>query len=326
MIPLSIAAQDERLENLPPRAETQPPAIEARGLVKRYGKREALSGLDLRVPRGSTYALLGRNGAGKSTLIQILTGMLEPTEGEVSVLGLSPQKDGVALKQKLGYIPDFLPMYDWMKVGELLKFTASFYAGWSRDEEARLAQKFGLDMGQKVGALSRGNRALLTLVIAVAHQPELVLLDEATSGMDAIARREFERSVIDTLQSSGRTILFAGHQIDEMERICDWVGVIQGGKLLLEMPIETLKSSVQAARIRLSGDRDGGGAVPEIAGASILQARWLGHDLLLTARLRPAESARCLSFCRWETHFVETIPLSLEEIFVALLGPEEGAP
>ncbi len=322
MIPLSNVAQEKRLETVPPRPEALPLAIEARGLVKSYGKRDALGGLDLRVPRSSTYALLGRNGAGKSTLIQILTGMLEPTEGEVSVLGLSPQKDGVALKQKLGYIPDFLPMYDWMKVGELLRFTASFYAGWSWEEEARLVQKFGLDMGQKVGALSRGNRALLTLVIAVAHQPELVLLDEATSGMDAIARREFERSVIDTLQSSGRTILFAGHQIDEMERICDWVGVMKSGKLLLEMPLDTLKSSVQAARIRLSGA--GEGAVPVIEGASVLQARRLGRDLLLTARLdQPDRSLPEL--LPPGTQFVETIPLSLEEIFVVLLGPEEGA-
>jgi ABC-2 type transport system ATP-binding protein len=291
-------------------------AIETRRLVKRFGRADALNGLDLRVPQGAVYALLGRNGAGKSTLIQLLMGMLEPTTGLISVLDLDPSRDGVKLKQRLGYIPERLPMYDWMTVGEILRFVAGFYTNWSSEDEAALVAKFRIKRDQKVGALSRGNRALLSLVIAMAHRPELVLLDECTSGMDAIARREFERSVIDALQEGGRTILFAGHQIDEMERICDWVGVLNDGRMLVEMPLDDLKASVQMLRFAADGQ------VPDaLPGCAILTRRSLGNDLLLTVRLNhPRAPFPSIS----DATVLEIIPMSLEEIFVALVEAEEA--
>jgi ABC-2 type transport system ATP-binding protein len=298
---------------LDPQEKTSAPVIAGRGLTKKYGKTLALSGLDINVPQGSVYALLGRNGAGKSTLIQLLMGMLEPTSGTLQVLGCDPFKDDVAVKQRLGYIPERMPMYEWMTVDQILGFVSGMYTNWSATEESRLAKKFRLKRDQKVGALSRGNRALLSLVIAMSHQPDLVLLDECTSGMDALARREFERSVIEALSGSGRTVLFAGHQIDEMERICDWVGVMHSGRMIIEMPLEQLKRTV--VTIRLSG------AVPtpiSLFGCEVLTTQRSGNEQFVTVRLADPSAPNLIS-----SGIDEVITLPLEEIFVALMTAED---
>lgn len=296
-------------------ARTEPPgeaAIEVTQVVKRFGKTPALQNLSLRVPRGSVYALLGRNGAGKSTLIQLLLGLLEPTAGGVRVLGLDPMRDGVELRQRLGYIPERLPLYEWMTVAETLRFAGAQYRQWSAQTEAELTQTFRLDRTKRVRELSRGQRALLALVLAMAHDPELVLLDECTSGMDAIARTEFDRSVIDSLQRAGRTVLFASHQIRELERLCDWVGVLHEGRLLLQMPVDALKESIKLLRLRLP---EGVTEVP--AGPNVLEQRPSGRDWLATVRDFGPDSTR--NALPSGTHLLEVIDLSLEEIFVALL-------
>ena len=232
-----------------PNPEPAKPAIETQGLTKRFGRTEALRGLDMQVPAGAVYALLGRNGAGKSTLIQLLLGLLEPMSGAVQVLGRHPIRDGVEVRQRLGYIPEHLPLYEWMTVAQTLRFVAAQYSTWSPATENTLLANFRLPRDRRVRELSRGQRALLALVLAMAHGPELVLLDECTSGMDAIARAEFDRSVIDTLHESGRTVLFASHQIRELERLCDWVGIMHEGRMLLQMPAEALKTSVKMLRL-----------------------------------------------------------------------------
>lgn len=264
------------------------------------------------MPRGSVYALLGRNGAGKSTLIQLLLGLLEPTAGTVRVLGLDPIRDGVELRQRLGYIPERLPLYEWMTVAETLRFAGVQYRAWSAQTEAALVQTFRLTPTKRVRELSRGQRALLALVLAMAHDPELVLLDECTSGMDAIARTEFDRSVIDSLQQAGRTVLFASHQIRELERLCDWVGVLHEGRLLLQMPVDALKESIKLLRLRLP---EGVTEVP--AGPNVLEQRPSGRDWLATVRDFGPDSTR--NALPSGTHLLEVIDLSLEEIFVALL-------
>ena len=291
-------------------------AVEIRQVVKRFGRTDALQNLSLRVPRGSVYALLGRNGAGKSTLIQILLGLLEPTAGDVRVLGLDPVRDGVELRQRLGYIPERLPLYEWMTVAQTLRFAGAQYRQWSAQTEADLVRTFRLTPTRRVRDLSRGQRALLALVLAMAHDPELVLLDECTSGMDAIARTEFDRSVIDSLQRTGRTVLFASHQIRELERLCDWVGIMHGGRLLLQMPTDALKESVKMLRLRLP---EGVQAVP--AGPGVLDQRPSGREWLATVRnFRPDTAPSALPP---GTRVLEVIDLSLEEIFVALLKEVE---
>jgi ABC-2 type transport system ATP-binding protein len=243
--------------------------------------------------------------------------MLEPTAGSISVLGLNPTKDDVAVKQVLGYIPERMQMYDWMTVDQVLEFVAGIYKNWSREDENQLAEKFRLVRHQKVGALSRGNRALLSLVIAMAHQPELVLLDECTSGMDAIARREFERSVIDALSGSGRTVLFAGHQIDEMERICDWVGILHDGKMLLEMTLDDLKRTIVGLRLTAAE------SLPTVLNnCKILSSRTSGKESYVTVRFDSPLGAIYDAASGIKVN--EVVPLSLEEIFVAAVEAEEN--
>jgi ABC-2 type transport system ATP-binding protein len=282
--------------------DDRPAAIQTHGLTKSFGRTGALRGLDLSVPAGAVYALLGRNGAGKSTLMQLLLGLLEPTAGMVQVLGRDPSREGVALRQRLGYIPERLPLYEWMTVAQTLRFVAAQYRSWSAPTELALVTKFRLPRERRVRELSRGQRALLSLVLAMAHEPDLVLLDECTSGMDALARAEFDRCVIDALHESGRTVLFASHQIRELERLCDWVGILHEGRMLLQMPVETLQADVKL--LRLDTDPD------DLPGLTVLDRHRLGREWLLTVlglASAPAPAAR------------EVMDLTLEEIFVALL-------
>jgi ABC-2 type transport system ATP-binding protein len=290
-------------------------ALETRQLKKRYGRSNALCGLDMQVPLGSVYALLGRNGAGKSTLIQLALGLLEPSGGQIRVLGLDPVRNGVELKRRIGYIPEHLPMYEWLTVDETLRMVAALYPTWSREEEDRLLARFRIPRSKKIRELSRGNRALLALVLAMSHNPELVLLDECTSGMDPVFRREFDRCVIEALHGTGRSVLFASHQIRELERICDWVGIISEGKILLQMPVDDLKASVKMLRVIL-----GGGSVEDLPLDGVVERRRAGREWLITVRgYAPGAERRVMAA---GSQVVEVIDLDLEDIFVALLSGE----
>lgn len=288
------------------RPDTSTPALRTRSLSMRFGKNEVLDGIDMEVPAGAVYALLGRNGVGKSTLLQIALGLLRQTSGEISVLGLDPQRNSSELLERVGYIPERLPLYDWMTVGEILRFTAAQYKRWSHEEEARLVSKFRLSRDKKIRELSRGTLALLALVLAMSHDPELVLLDECTSGMDAIHRTEFDRTVIETLQEARRTVVFASHQIRELEFLCDWVGIIDGGKLVVQMPVDDLKASVKTLRIRSD---DSPGRFP-----LELKRQQIGREWLITVRAVDQLSTATLAGVD------EVIDLSLEQIFVALVN------
>jgi ABC-2 type transport system ATP-binding protein len=285
-------------------------AIKLSGVTKTYGKVSALNGIDLTVPTGSTFALLGRNAAGKSTLLQLILGLLEPTTGSVSVLGLNPAKDGVEVRRRLGYIPEFLAMYEWMTCAEILRFVAAQYKTWSHDVQDDLVKRLRIPLTQKIRTLSRGQRALLTLILAMAHQPELVLLDECTSGMDALAREEFDRSVIELLHDSGRTILFASHQIQELDRLCDWVGIIHEGRMLLQSRVDDLKAQVKT--LQVTSDFSG------IPGLTVLKSQSIGRDQLLTVR------GDQLHYERLPKSVVDVIDLRLEQIFTSIVSYEES--
>ncbi|BDI31351.1 multidrug ABC transporter ATP-binding protein [Capsulimonas corticalis] len=313
--PIDLSKADAGL--LSPTLASAPDALRIHGLSKSFGKTSVLKELDLDVPRGSVYALLGRNGAGKSTLIQLMLGILQPTAGQIRVLGLDPVRDGVELRQRVGYIPERLPMYDWMTVEETLRFVSPHYRNWSMEDESRLVTTFRLDRTKKVRELSRGNIALLALVIAMAHDPELVLLDECTSGMDAIARSEFDRTVIDALHGSNRTVFFASHQIHEIERFCDWVGILHNGRLLLQAPVDSIKGSVKMLRVAGMDEEE----ATLRQSPNVLTARSAGREWLITVQdydeMTPPKTF-------FSGSVKEAVDLSLEEIFVALVAKEEG--
>src|SRR5215468_7053432 len=176
-------------------------AIEIKGLTRRYGKLEAVHDLSLNVSAGCCYGFFGRNGAGKTTTIKCLMNLLRPASGTVRVFGIDPQRDEVAVKSRLAYVPDAVSFYPWMTVRDTLEYFASFRQRWNRDLESDLLQRFGLNLSQKASTLSKGQKTQLALITAICPEPELLVLDEPTSGLNPIVRREFIQTVIGAYQS-----------------------------------------------------------------------------------------------------------------------------
>jgi ABC-2 type transport system ATP-binding protein len=212
------------------------PAIDIRNLVRRYGRTDAVDGLNLRVAPGRCYGLFGRNGAGKTTTIKCLLNLLRPTSGETRVFGLDPVRDEVAVKSRIAYVPDQVSFYPWMTVDDTLAYFASFRQRWNRDTEAALIKQFGLDLKQKAAHLSKGQRTQLALICAICPEPDLLVLDEPTSGLDPIVRREFIRTVIGAYQDGDpgrRTVLISTHLISEFEGLIDEFTIIDRGRNVL---------------------------------------------------------------------------------------------
>ena len=288
------------------------PVIEITGLTRRYGKIEAVHGLNLAVRAGCCYGFFGRNGAGKTTTIKCLLNLLRPQSGAVRVFGLDPQKQEVAVKSRLAYVPDAVAFYPWMTVRDTLAYYASFRRHWNRDIEADLLNRFGLNLEQKASALSKGQKTQLALITAVCPEPELLVLDEPTSGLDPIVRREFVETVIGAYQSSDpehRTVFVSTHLISEFEGLIDEFTIIEQGRELLTMNADGARDRFKKIRVRFAEPP----ANLALAGALRVSPRGREAEILangnseqLIAELQSLhpEDVRCES-------------LSLEEIFVA---------
>ena len=281
-----------------------------------YRETVALDGLNLRVPRGSVYGLLGRNGAGKTTAVQLLLGLLEADTGEVSVLGFDPMKDEVPMKQRVGHVADGQKMYEFYTVEELCRFCATFYPTWNLAWQNELLDRLDLPRDRRLGELSRGTKAQMALVLALAHEPELLLMDESTSGLDAVVRRQFLETLVELSEQAGRTALISSHIIDDLERVCDWVGILHRGRLIVQQPLDELKGSVQQIRATFAG------APPEQVGelaGNLVRSRRRERELLLTVQGFRADMVEQVR--RLGATSAEAVPLSLEEIFIAYTGP-----
>lgn len=211
---------------------------------------DALREVDLQVPRGTVFALLGENGAGKTTLIRALTGFLQPTSGNCRVLGLDPTKDALEIRRRVGYVADAPALYDWMKVSEIGWFASSFYDAGFLDSFREGISRYGVPESRKIRHLSKGQRAKVALALAVAHDPELLILDEPTSGLDPLVRREFLESMLDRV-ATGRTVLLSSHQIAEVERVADSVAILHTGKFQIVDSLSNLRDSVTEVTVSL---------------------------------------------------------------------------
>ncbi|MCC6675796.1 MAG: ABC transporter ATP-binding protein [Phycisphaerales bacterium] len=215
-------------------------AIRTIGLTHRFGKLTAVRELNLTIPRGATYGFIGLNGAGKSTTIRMLTGLLAPTAGRAIIDNIDITQDPIAALARIGYIPDRPTAYAWMRVGEVLSFARSMWPGWNDALAADLLARYRLDPRQKVGKLSKGTAAKLSLLLALAHDPEILILDEPTDGLDAIAREEFYEQIISAACDRPRTILLSSHALNEVQRIADHIGIIHEGRLIMQGRAEDL--------------------------------------------------------------------------------------
>jgi ABC-2 type transport system ATP-binding protein len=235
-------------------AETM--VIETKGLVKRFGAFEALRGLDLAVPAGSICGFVGRNGAGKTTTIKALLGMLFPTEGTAHVFGLpcSDRDSGVAIRLRTGFVSDEKDLYDFMTVEEMTAFTAGFYPGWRKDLADKYLRSFDLPPNRKVKALSRGMRTKLALLLAFSRGAELLILDEATSGLDPVAQEEVLQAIVGHVARENMTVFFSSHQIAEVEQIADRVALIDKGRLVVSAALDDLRETWRRVQLVFPGD------------------------------------------------------------------------
>jgi ABC-2 type transport system ATP-binding protein len=293
------------------------PVIEIKDLSRRYGKLDAVNGLNLTVRPGRCYGFFGRNGAGKTTTIKCLLNLLRPTSGSVRVFGLDPQRNEVAVKSRLAYVPDAVAFYPWMTVRDTLDYLASFRAHWNRDIQDDLLARFQLNPQQKASSLSKGQKTQVALIGAVSPEPELLLLDEPTSGLDPIVRREFIETVIGAYQSGGdaagvaRTIFVSTHLISEFEGLIDEFTIIEGGRELLTMEADAARDRFKKIRARFAQpptvDLPGfSGALDIRQNGREVEILTNGNSQALLDKLRgmQPEEVRCES-------------LSLEEIFIA---------
>jgi ABC-2 type transport system ATP-binding protein len=295
-------------------------AIEVRDLARRYGRTDAVDGLNLRVEPGRCYGFFGRNGAGKTTTIKCLLNLLRPSRGTAELFGLDPARDEVAVKSRIAYVPDAVAFYPWMTVRQALDYAASFRANWNADTERALLSQFRLDLGQKASRLSKGQRTQLALIAAICPEPELLILDEPTSGLDPIVRREFIQTVIGAYQDGDpgrRTVFVSTHLISEFEGLIDEFTIIDHGRDILTLDADAARDRYQKIHVRLSGDD----AAPEIAGARVLRRH--GRELEMVVNGNTTEVLKALRAQAPEALTVES--LTLEEIFVSTLQPPAAA-
>jgi ABC-2 type transport system ATP-binding protein len=225
------------------------PVVSVTNLTRRFGVTTALDAVGLSLPRGGVYGLVGANGAGKTTLIKHVLGLYRAQTGSVRVFGRDPVADPVGVLSRIGYLSEENDLPGWMRVDELLRYSSAFYGTWDRGYAEELRRTFDLDGGAKIQTLSRGQKARAGLLIALAHRPELLLLDEPSSGLDPIVRRDILDAIMRTIAHEGRTVLFSSHLLDEVERVADHVTMISHGRIVLSQPLDTLRASHAGASL-----------------------------------------------------------------------------
>jgi ABC-2 type transport system ATP-binding protein len=291
-------------------------AIEIRGLVKNY-PRFQLGPLDLTVPRGAIYGLIGPNGTGKTTAIDLIFGMGKNDAGQIRVLGIDHRADEVALKARAAYVSPELNFQVWGKVGKAIRFVRGFYPGWDDAYCAALMKAFHLSDADRVATLSFGARTKLSLLLALARRPEVLILDEPTTGLDAVSRQQAFGELLKAVEDGERTVLISSHGLSDIERFADHVGMIKNGKLLLEGRTDEVVDRYRLVEFFTSNGTTF--QTPEPEGLIILKRNENRWRALLDQKSAAQE---------WlQTHGAEQIsltPVTLEELFVALVKEEEA--
>lgn len=221
------------------------PAIEMQAVYKSFRATDVLRGVTLQVERGRTFAFLGRNASGKTTTIRMLLGLLKRDDGAIRILGLDPQREPIELRRRIGYLAEDQTMYGWMRVEEIVRFVAPFYPTWDHDLALKYLRDFELPMRTRIKHLSKGQNVRLGLVLALAHRPELVILDDPALGLDPIMRKQFNRDLITHLQGEGRTVFYSSHLLYEVEPVADEVAILDQGRILRQAETEALRRDVK---------------------------------------------------------------------------------
>lgn len=226
-----------------PGSSVNEPVIHVSELTRRFGATTALASVSLSVTRGVVHGLVGANGAGKTTLIRHVLGLLRAQSGWVRVFGVDPVGDPVAVLSRIGYLSEENDLPGWMRVDELMRYSRAFYPAWDDEYAEELRRTFALEPAARIRNLSRGQKARAGLLVALAHRPELLVLDEPSTGLDPIVRRDILAAVIRTIADEGRTVLFSSHLLEEVEQVADHVTMISRGRIALSAPLDVLRES-----------------------------------------------------------------------------------
>jgi ABC-2 type transport system ATP-binding protein len=289
-------------------------AIEMQGVHKSFRRKQVLSGLSLNVERGKTFAFLGLNAAGKTTAIRMLLGLLKRDGGEIRVLGLDPEQEPLKVRSRVGYLAEDQQMYGWMRVEEILRFVAPFYATWDHDLALKYVREFELPLETKIKHLSKGQNVRLGLVLALAHRPEVVILDDPVLGLDPVMRKQFNRDLIVHLQGEGRTVFYSSHLLYEVEPVADEVAILHEGRLVRQADTETLRRDVKQFVLK----RPALEVVRE--DLALLDMQAIGEETAVTVQNASAVAA----LLDREGVPYRAIDLNLDEIFTAYVAGKKG--
>lgn len=283
--------------------------IKIQNVNKRFGDKSVLNGLDLNVEKGQTFAFLGRNGAGKTTTIKALLGLNKPDSGAIRVLGIDPAIDPIEVRSKVGYLAEDQSMFGWMRVEQLIRFIAPFYPSWDQKLAQQYVEQFELPLKTKVKNLSKGQTVRVGLLLALAHRPELVILDDSALGLDPIMRRDFNRDLVTHLQAEGRTVLYSSHLLYEVEAVADVVAILHEGKIVRQAATEELRQQVK--RITISPE-----ALAKVGSRlKILDGRLSAGEVVLAID----DAEQTLQHLENEGIAHRVIDLNLDEIFEAFV-------
>src|SRR5262245_51348767 len=287
-----------------------PPVVQINRLTRQFGAAKALDEVSLVIPSGGVFGLIGGNGAGKTTLIKHILGMLRAQTGFVRVFGLDPVENPVGTLGRIGYLSEDRDLPDWMSVTELMRYTQAFFPTWDKAYAEELRDMFDLDPKAKIRNLSRGQRARAGLLAALAHRPELLVLDEPSSGLDPVVRRDILGAIIRTIADEGRTVLFSSHLLDEVERVADQVTIIHQGRLILTSPMDEIKETHRRVTLRFDEPFE---RPPVLVGSTSHEghgAEWTYVCTGSSEQLRRAAESIGATV-------VEDAALSLDEVFVS---------
>lgn len=287
-----------------------PPIVDIRRLSRQFGTKTALDDITLSIPRGGVFGLIGGNGAGKTTMIKHIMGLLKPQSGSVQVFGLDPVENPVGTLGRIGYLSEDRDLPNWMRVGELMGYTQAFYPYWDAKFAEELRDAFDLDAKARVKNLSRGQRPRAGLLVALAHRPELLVLDEPSSGLDPVVRRDILGAIIRTIADEGRTVLFSSHLLDEVERVADRVAIIHQGRILLTASMDEIRDTHHRLILRFNEAVD---QAPALVGALSYEGKGTEWTYICNGdRGQLKRAAEAIG-----ATVVEDASLTLDEIFVS---------
>lgn len=284
-------------------------AVLTRNLTKFYGQQAVVRRLNLRVPTGCVYGFLGRNGAGKSTTIKMLTGMIEPDDGEAVLLGERIGEMTPQTRSRIAYVAEGHPLYRLMTIDRLQRFTRAFYDTWNEELFGEIIEHFALPRRRRIWRLSRGQRAQVALALAVAPDPELLILDDPTLGLDTVVRRDMLESLVQLIQREGRTILFSSHILGDVERVADRIGILVDGVLRVDCPTDHFKQSVRRLVITFAGSPEPFRETPGIVSDVVIGHR---RELVIAnfsdEHMTAAESL--------DPQSIDVVEMNLEDAFI----------